>query len=284
MTLPRRYIPQPRALLLLPTVAWVLLFFVVPLVLVFVDSFAQINLVTLNLTYHPTLGNYAQINDPLYYDTLIRSVVLSLSTTAACLFLGFPLAYFISRQPARTQRILLIGVIIPFWTSFIVRIYAIVNVLGYGGPLQDLLGKLGVNPHALNIIYSPTAIGIGIVYCYLPLMVLPVYVALDRIDNTLLAAASDLGSNPIRTFWRVTLPLARPGLVVGCIIVGIPALGEYVIPSILGGDKTLMLGNVISDQFLAVGNVPFGAALTVMLMAIMGIALVALRRYRPVHA
>jgi spermidine/putrescine transport system permease protein len=191
--------------------------------------------------------------------------------------LGFPLAYFISRQPSRWQKLLLVLVIVPFWTSFIVRTYAIVNLIDNGGPLQHFLHALHVLSGPLNILYTPKGIALGIVYSYLPLMVLPIYVSLERIDYNLVDAANDLGANPRRTFRRVTLPLAIPGVVVGCIIVGIPALGEYVIPEILGGGKTLMLGNVITDQFLSVGDYPFGAAIAVALMAVMALALIVFR-------
>jgi spermidine/putrescine transport system permease protein len=242
-----------------------------------VYSFASISLVTYNISFGWTLSNYRQIHDPLYFDTLTRSLFLSVSATLGCLLLGFPLAYFISRQPRRAQRLLLVAVIIPFWSSFIVRTYAVVNLIDNGGPLQDLLHALRVTSGPLDILYTPKGIAIGIVYSYLPLMVLPIYVSLERIDYALLDAANDLGANARRSFRRVTVPLAMPGVVVGCIIVGIPALGEYVIPAILGGDKTLMLGNVITDQYIAVGDIPFGSAIAVALMLVMAAALVAVR-------
>jgi ABC-type spermidine/putrescine transport system permease subunit I len=266
-----------RGLLALPTLAWMLLFFVVPLGMVIVYSFATISLVTYDISFGWTLANYRQIHDPLYFDTLTRSIFLSITTTIGCLLLGFPLAYFISRQPSRWQKVLLLLVIVPFWSSFIVRTYAVVNLIDNGGPLEDLLHTLHVWSGPLNILYTPKGIALGIVYSYLPLMVLPIYVSLERIDYALIDAAGDLGANPRRTFRRVTLPLAMPGVAVGCIIVGIPALGEYVIPEILGGGKTLMLGNVITDQFLSVGDIPFGSAIAVALMVVMAVALVMVR-------
>jgi spermidine/putrescine transport system permease protein len=266
-----------RGLLALPTLVWMLLFFLVPLGMVLVYSFASISLVTYNISFGWTLSNYRQIHDPLYFTTLTRSIELSLVTTLGCLLLGFPLAYFISRQPGRWQKLLLVLVIVPFWSSFIVRTYAIVNLIDNGGPLQDFLHALHLWSGPLNILYTRKGIGLGIIYSYLPLMVLPIYVSLERIDYALIDAANDLGANPRRTFRRVTLPLAMPGVAVGCIIVGIPALGEYVIPEILGGGKTLMLGNVITDQFLAVGDIPFGSAIAVALMAVMAVALVIVR-------
>jgi ABC-type spermidine/putrescine transport system permease subunit I len=266
-----------RGLLALPTAAWMLLFFAVPLGMVVVYSFASISLVTYDISFGWTLSNYRAIHDPLYFDTLERSVFLSVSTTLGCLLLGFPLAYFISRQPARWQRVLLVLVIVPFWSSFIVRTYAIVNLLDNGGPVDDLLQGLGITSGALNVMYTPKAIAVGILYSYLPLMVLPIYVSLERIDHALLDAASDLGANARRTFRRVTVPLAMPGIAVGCVIVGIPATGEYVIPEILGGGKTLMLGNIITDQYLSVGDIPFGSAIAVALMALLAAVLVVAR-------
>ena len=262
-----------RGLLALPTLVLVVLCFLVPLAMVIVYSFASISLVTYDISFGWTLDNYRQIHDPLYFDTLVRSLVLSVGATVGCLLLGFPLAYFISRQPPRWQRLLLLLVIVPFWSSFIVRTYAVVNLIDNGGPLDDLLQKLHLTSGPLNILYTPKGIAVGIIYSYLPLMVLPIYVSLERIDYALIDAAGDLGANARRSFRRVTLPLAMPGVVVGCIIVGIPALGEYVIPEILGGGKTLMLGNIVTDQFLAVGDIPFGSAIAVALMAVMAVAL-----------
>jgi ABC-type spermidine/putrescine transport system permease subunit I len=271
-----------RAILAVPTIGWVALFFAVPLGIVLVYSFATVNLITFNTTFGWTWSNYSQVFQSLYLDTLVRSVLLSLSATAGCLLLGFPLAYFISRQPLRAQRLLLLLVIIPFWTSFIVRTYAIENLLGPGGPVDHLATLLGFS-NGLVLLYTPAAIGIGILYSYLPLMVLPIYVSLERIDASVLDAAGDLGARPHRAFWRVTVPLAAPGILVGCVIVGIPALGEYVIPEILGGGKTLMLGNVISYQFLSTGDTPFGSAIAVVLMLAMAVALLGLRGARHVE-
>ncbi len=166
---------------------------------------------------------------------------------------------------------------IPFWTSFVVRTYGIYNVISYNGPLYQLLHALGLVHGYLHLLFTPIGVGIGIVYTYLPLMILPLYVALERIDPAMLEAASDLGAEPDRVLRRVTLPLAVPGIIAGCILVAIPATGEYVIPQILGGGKTLMFGNVVSDQFLTLGDYPFGAALAVALTVVLMIVLMVLR-------
>lgn len=268
-----------RQLLALPSVGWTALFFLAPLVLLVVYSFAQTDLLTYEIKYDWTLANYSNVFEGLYLDAIVRSLLLSVSATFACLLVGFPVAYTISRTRGVGQLILLFGVMVPFWTSFIVRTYGIFNLIGDSGPLASLLQSLGlVGDDGLHLLFTPVGIGIGIVYSYLPLMILPLYVALERIDTAVIDAANDLGAPPHRVLWRVILPLAKPGIAAGCILVGIPATGEYVIPQILGGGKTLMIGNVVADQFLSVGDYPFGAALAMVLTAIVMIALLILRR------
>jgi ABC-type spermidine/putrescine transport system permease subunit I len=240
-----------RHLLAVPSIAWTALFFLAPL--------------------------YTGIFQKLYLDPVLRSFALSASATLACLLIGFPVAYTIARARGRRQGLLLLLVMIPFWTSFVVRTYGIYNVIADNGPLYSLLHGLGLVHGYIHLLFTPVGIGIGIVYTYLPLMVLPLYVALERIDTTLLEAASDLGAKPVNVLRRVILPLAVPGIIAGCILVAIPATGEYVIPQILGGGTTLMFGNVVSDQFLSLGNYPFGAALAVALTVILMFVLTFLR-------
>ncbi|MGP0049423.1 MAG: ABC transporter permease [Solirubrobacteraceae bacterium] len=269
-----------RHLLVLPTGAITLGFFIAPLILILVYSFASENLVSFNINFGWTTANYTAFGSSLYLDTLARSVTLSVGTTVVCALLGLTLAYYISRQRPRVQRLLLAAVIIPFWTSFIVRIYSWVDILQNDGPLDRLahaLGIVGARSH-INLLYTPASIGIGIVYSYLPLMILPIYVSLERIDPAIYDAGADLGATPWRQFRRLVLPLAKPGLIAGSIIVGVPAMGEYVIPEILGGGKTLMVGNVIADQFQDTGNYPFGSALAVTLMVLLMVVLFVLRR------
>jgi ABC-type spermidine/putrescine transport system permease subunit I len=270
-----------RHALVLPTALFAVVFFVVPLGLVAVYSFGQYDPVSLDVFFGWTTGNYRAFASALYLHSLLRSVALSLGATAVCAVLGFSLAYFISRQPPRVQRLLLVAVIVPFWTSFIVRTYSWYDLLQNLGPIDRLSGWLGLTGGHLDLLFTPTAIAIGIVYSYLPLMVLPIYVSLERIDASVYAAAADLGATPWRQFRRVVLPLAMPGVIAGSIIVGIPALGEYVIPEILGGGKTLMLGNILADQFQTTGNYPFGSALAVTLMAFLLVILFVLRRSQP---
>jgi len=273
---PRR--PRARHLLLLPTGVWTAIFFIGPLVLLALYSFGRENLITLNVSLNWTLGNYKELGNPIYRSTLLRSLELSAGTTIGCAILGFPLAYLISRCRGRLQWFLLAAVIVPFWTSFLVRTYSWVNILQNFGPLDALARGLGLTRSHVNLLYTPAAVGIGIVYSYLPLMILPIYVALERLDDALLEAAADLGAGGFRTFRRVVLPLATPGLIAGMIIVGVPAAGEFVIPEILGGGKTLMIGNIVASQFLEVSNYPFGAALAMSLMVVLMIAVFSLRR------
>ncbi len=278
--------PSGRGLLALPSLGWTAVFFLAPIVLLAIYSLGQIDIITFEVTWGWTLESYTRIGDGLYLEPILRSIVLSAGATLACLVVGFPVALWISRLPARQQTLALVLVMIPFWSSFVVRTYALVNLLGDGGPVADLTSALGLTDDSPGILYSPTAVAIGIVYSYLPLMILPLFVALERIDRSLEQAAADLGATRRRTFRRVTLPLAAPGVIAGCILVGIPATGEYVIPAILGGGKTLMLGNVIADQFLKVGDYPFGSALAMALMAILTAFLLLgrgrLRRYEEV--
>jgi spermidine/putrescine transport system permease protein len=267
-----------RHALLLPTGVWTTLFFVAPLALLVVYSFGEIDLLTYEVQLGFSVNAYGEIFDSLYLKTILRSLALSVGATLACLVIGFPVAYAISRQRGAWQTILLIAVMVPFWTSFVVRTYALVNLLGDDGPIADVLQALGIIDGSLRLLYTPWAIGIGMVYAYLPLMILPLFVALERIDPALISAATDLGAPPRRVFRRVVLPLAAPGMVAGCVLVGVPATGEYVVPAILGGEKTLMYGNVVADQFLGIGNYPFGSALAVSLTVIITVVLVLTRR------
>jgi ABC-type spermidine/putrescine transport system permease subunit I len=264
--------------LAVPDFGWTILFFLAPLAIMIFYSFGQINIISLQMYWGWTVQNYVQIGQSLYLDAILRSLLLSVGATVACLLVGYPVAYWLSIQPPLRQRIGILLMLIPFWSSFLVRTYAIAQLLANGGPLQSLLNHLGLLSGSLGIQYSFTAIGIGIVYSYLPMMVLPLYIVIERIDPALLHSAADLGAHPWRVFWRVTLPLSIPGIVAGCILVGIPATGEYVIPAILGGGKTLMFGNIVESQFLEVGNFPFGSALSVSLMAVVTVFILVGRR------
>ena len=266
-----------RNALALPSVLWTALFFLAPLGLLIVYSFGTTNLLTYTVGFGWTTSNYTGIFNSLYLDTILRSFALSAAATIGCLILGFPVAYTIARAGGRRQVMLLLAVMVPFWTSFVVRTYGVFNVISDNGPIYQLLHALGLVHHYIHLLFTPIGVAIGIVYTYMPLMILPLYVALERIDPALLDAAHDLGASPARSLRRVVLPMAKPGIVAGCVLVGIPATGEYVIPQILGGGQTLMYGNVVSDQFLDIGNYPFGAALAVALTLVLIIVLMLAR-------
>lgn len=267
-----------RHLLAVPALAWWLLLFVAPLALLVLYSFGQLDIITFKISFGWTLHNYASLNNGIYLATIGRSLLLALGATAGCLALGLPVAFFMSRQGPRTQRLLVLAVLLPFWASFVIRTYAWINVLDDRGPIANALRAVGLLHGDLGIVYTPLSIGIGMTATYLPLMILPLFVALERVPSSLLQSAADLGATNLRTMLRVVLPLAKPGVYAGCLLVGVPATGEYVIPAILGGGKTLMLGNVIADQFQTTGDYPFGAALAVSFMAALTVFLLVVRR------
>jgi ABC-type spermidine/putrescine transport system permease subunit I len=278
--MPRRLSGLGRHLLAFPSVGWTALFFLAPLLLLALYSLGTTNLLTYDVQFGWTTQHYRDVFQGLYLDAIRRSLLLSVASTLACLVIGFPVAYTISRAKGRWQLLLLLMVMVPFWTSFVVRTYGVFNLIGDQGPLAQLLQSLGLVKRStgIHLLFTQPGVAIGIVYSYLPLMVLPLYVALERIDPALLSAAADLGASPRRTFRRVVLPLAAPGIVAGCVLVAVPATGEYVVPAILGGDKTLMYGNVVAQQFQGIGNYPLGSALAVSLTALLTVVLLISRR------
>ncbi len=274
---PARLRPSGRTVLVAPGAVLLLLLVAAPLALLTLYAFGTPDYVNVSVTFGWSLESFGRVFDGLYFDALTRSLLIALGSTVGCLLLGLPVAYAISRMEGRTQIVLLIAVMVPFWTSFVVRTYSIVNLIGDNGPLADLLNAIGLVHGPIQLLYTSPGVLIGMIYTYLPLMILPLFIAFTRADRNLGAAASDLGATPVRFFFRVALPLARPGIVAGCLLVAIPAAGEFVVPAILGGEKTLLLGNVISSQFVDVGDYPFGSALAVTLMVILTVILVSAR-------
>jgi ABC-type spermidine/putrescine transport system permease subunit I len=266
-------------LLAAPSLLFVVLFFLAPLVLLLVYSFGQMNVLTFQISFGWTFANWTSLANGVYVSSLIRSLLLTVGSTALCAVIGFPVALAISHLRGRVQSVVLVGVIVPYWISFVVRTYAWLNLLAPQGLATRLLELLHLVSPGSDLRYTPFAIVVGMVASYLPLMILPIFVAIDRIDPDVLAASSDLGGGAFATFRRVVLPLSAPGLIAGVLLVGIPATGEYTTPAILGGGKTLMIGNVISDQFLGVGDFPAGAAIASAVMGLM-LVLLALSRRR----
>jgi len=258
--------------------AYVAVFFVAPIVLLAVYSVSEFDLITFEVQRAFTLENYSSIFSDTYVGAVLRSLAMTVVMTAVCVVLGFPVALTIARAKGRLKALLLVAVIVPYWISFVVRTYAWLELLSPNGVVSKVAAFFGVVPEGSQLGYSTFAIGIGMVAGYLPLMILPMFMALDRIDPALHEAAADLGLSRRRAFWKVTVKLAMPGSIAGVLLVGIPATGEYTIPAILGGSKTLMIGNVEAEQFLSTGNYPFGAAIATTLMAVMLVVLFASRK------
>jgi spermidine/putrescine transport system permease protein len=253
--------------LLLPATAWLLIFFIVPLLIVLLYSFLERGTYG-GITWEFTLRNYQRLANGIYLGVLWRSIWLGLLTTIACLLIGYPLAFFIATRPPRWRNTLLLLVIIPFWTNFLVRTYAWIVLLRTEGVLNVALQNLQIVDKPLPLLFTPFAVTLGLIYGYLPFMVLPLYATIERFNFSLVEAAQDLGANDLRTFIRVVLPLTMRGIVAGSLLVFIPAVGAFVTPDILGGAKTLMVGNLIENQFLKARHWPFGSALSMLLMAI----------------
>lgn len=226
-----------------------------------------------------TAENYRRLLDPVYGTILVRSVAMAGAATALCFLLGFPLALFISRAGAR-KNLYLHLVIVPFWTSFLVRTYAWMFLLRDTGLLNTALLSLGVIHEPLPLLYNNWAVLLGLVYGYLPFMVLPLYATLERLDAGLLDAAADLGAKDCDTLLRVVLPLSAPGIRAGCVLVFIPCLGAYLTPDLLGGGKSIMIGNLVQNQFTNARDWPFGAAVSLALMAAAMLLLTAVARRR----
>lgn len=267
-----------RAIFLAPSVATTVLLFLVPLAIIVAYSF-QTRGVYGGVAGPWTLENYARLLDPLYGAILWRSVVMAVVATALALLLAFPLALFIARAPARWKGIFLYLVILPFWTSFLVRTYAWMFLLRDTGLLNSALLSTNLIAEPLPLLYNDYAVIVGLVYGYLPFAVLPLFSNLDRMDKSLLEAAADLGSRPREIFRHVVLPLCAPGLRAAAVLVFIPCLGAYLTPDLLGGGKSMMIGNLIQNQFTTARDWPFGSALSLILMALVMVLLLALLRH-----
>jgi spermidine/putrescine transport system permease protein len=254
----------------LPAYGYLILFFAIPLVLVFVYSFASRSSTGQTLLQDWNLDSYKRLFTPLVLEIFTRSFVLALATTLICLVVSYPFAYYIATRSPTVRNILLVLVMIPFWSNFLVRTYAWAFILGSDGPLSQVSQALGGEP--IRLLFTNTAVLIGMVYGFMPFMVLPLYAAIERLDWRLVEAARDLYANSATAFRKVTLPLSMPGVVAGSILVFIPSLGAYVTPAILGGARTTLLGDYIVSQFLTARNWPFGSALSFAVMFVMLLA------------
>jgi spermidine/putrescine transport system permease protein len=267
-----------RGVFLLPARMWTALFFVAPMGIVCAYSFLTRG--DYGGVEQPwTLENFTRLADPLYLGVLWRSIWIAALSTAVCALLGFPLALFISRSGPRKNLYLQL-VLLPFWTSFLVRTYAWLFILRDTGLINTVLMRLHVIASQMQLLYNDLAVLLGLVYNFLPFFVLPMYATLERLDPALLEAAADLGARPMHTLWRVVIPVSAPGFVAGSVLVFIPCLGAYLTPDLLGGGKTVMLGNLVQNQFTTARDWPFGSAASLVLMLASAILLAILTRSR----
>lgn len=260
---------------------WFGLFLLIPLLIILKLSFSESRLaippygdivsftqdrwleVRLNFQHFQTI-----FADPLYYSAYVNSLRLAFLSALGCLVVGYPLAYFIAHQREGARLVCLTLILLPFWTSFLMRIYAWINLLSLNGFLNTALVHLGLVDGPLHLLHTDGAVCVGIIYCYLPFMILPIYAVLERLDPTLTEAASDLGCPPFQTFWKITLPLSLPGVLTGFMLVFIPAIGEFVIPELLGGADTLVIGKVLWTEFFSNRDWPMASAVAIALLAV----------------
>jgi len=271
--------PQARAwLLLAPGTLWLLVFFLVPILIMLVYSVMPRGIYG-GVERGFTLEHYRRFFDPLYLDILQRTFVWSIACTVICLLLGYPVAYVIALG-GRWKNLLLFLVVLPFWTSFLVRTFAMIFLMRDTGLINAWLLKLGLVQDPITMLYTPFAVMAGLVYGFLPFMILPIYASLEKLDLSLLEAAEVLGARPAARFRRVTLPLSMPGVVAGCLLVFIPALGSFLTSDLLGGAKQLMIGNLVQNQFSAARNWPFGSAASFIVMALVLVAVLVYLRVK----
>lgn len=254
-------------ILLSPVVLWLIIFFFLPLISVFIYSFLKRGTYG-GIETQFTLENYQRLFDGIYLGSLWRSVSTAFVCTAICLLVGYPFAYYLAYYRPKFRYVLLMLVVVPFWINFLIRTYAWILILRTEGLLNSSLSLLIPGFQPLELLNTPFAVQIGLVYGYLPFMILPLYVALEQMDMSLIDAAKDLGASPRHAFWHVTLPLSLPGILAGSMLVFIPTVGAFLTPDILGGGKVSYIGNVIERQFKTARDFPFGSALSFVLMLI----------------
>ncbi|ACR68994.1 spermidine/putrescine ABC transporter permease PotB [Edwardsiella ictaluri] len=253
-------------------VGWLSLFVFLPNLMIIGTSFLtrdDASLVQMVFTW----GNYARLFDPLYAEVLLHSLNMALIATLCCLVIGYPFAFILARLPHRVRPLLLFLLIVPFWTNSLIRIYGLKLFLSTRGYLNDFLLWVGIIDQPLRLMYTSTAVVLGLIYILLPFMVMPLYSSIEKLDRSVLEAARDLGANRLQTFMRIIVPLTMPGIVAGCLLVLLPSLGMFYIADLLGGAKNLLIGNVIKSQFLNIRDWPFGAATSICLTLVMGVML-----------
>ncbi|MGW4796729.1 ABC transporter permease [Nonomuraea sp. MG754425] len=254
-----------------PGLAYLVVLMLVPLALVFSYTVFQRGRFG-GVVYEFTTENFERLFDPLYLSVVLDSLKIAALTTLIALLVGYPTAYLIAQLPKKWKTLALVAVVLPFWTNFIIRVYAWTILLSGPGLVNSALAKIGLGP--LELLYNQGTIVAGLLYSYLPLMVLPLYAAIERLDPQLREASANLGASGFATFRKVTLPLTVPGVLTGCLFVFVPSFGNFVIPEMLGGNKSIMVGNLIRNQFLAARDWPFGATLSLALIAVLVVLLI----------
>lgn len=286
----RRFVPGPRWALISVPYGWMLLFFAVPFAIVLKISLAKSmiamppysNLLNwdgkaLQMVLH--LDNYLYlVRDNLYFDAYLSSLTIAIISTFFCLLIGYPMAYAIARMKPAIRNVMIMLVVLPSWTSFLIRIYAWIGILKPNGLINNFLQWIGLIDQPLQILYTPVAVYIGIVYAYLPFMVLPLYSNLVKLDLRCLEAAYDLGAKPFTVFWRVTLPLSKAGIIAGSMLVMIPVVGEFVIPEMLGNPQQLMIGRVLWQEFFSNRDWPVASSVAIVMLLLLMIPIVLFHR------
>lgn len=256
-----------------PYVVWSAIFIVIPLLLIVFFSFTS----KVDGRFVFSFENFQRLFEPIYFTVFIRSIWLAVLSTVSCLILGYPIAYIISKLPIKRRNMLILLFILPMWMNFLLRTYAWMAILGRDGLINTLLGYIGIGP--IKMLYTDGSILLGMVYNFLPFMVIPIYTVLIKIDKNLVNAAYDLGANKAQAFRKIILPLSIPGIISGITMVFMPAVSNFVIPSLLGGGKYMLVGNLIEQQFTTIGNWNFGSALSIFMMILILISMAFMSKY-----
>ena len=256
-----------------PYVVWSAIFIVIPLLLIVFFSFTS----KVDGRFVFSFENFQRLFEPIYFTVFIRSIWIAVLSTVSCLILGYPISYIISKLPIKRRNMLILLFILPMWMNFLLRTYAWMAILGRDGLINTLLGYIGIGP--IKMLYTDGAILLGMVYNFLPFMVIPIYTVLIKIDKNLVNAAYDLGANKAQAFRKIILPLSIPGIISGITMVFMPAVSNFVIPSLLGGGKYMLVGNLIEQQFTTIGNWNFGSALSIFMMILILISMAFMSKY-----
>jgi spermidine/putrescine transport system permease protein len=258
---------RPHIPYIAPISLWIIVFVIGPLLVIFYFSFLKTS-VTGQITDDLTLAHYLALLDPNYLTILLRTLAYALITNIACLLIGYPLAFWIVQYGGKWKNLFLMMVVLPSWTCYLIRIYALRTLIAHNGMINSILLNLKIISEPIDIMYTPLIVVIGLIFTWLPFMVLPIYASLEGLNQSLLEASLDLGASPLERFLTIILPLTKGGIFAGTILVFIPTLGEWLIPALLGGAKIMMAGNLVTLHFITAGNIPAGSSIAAVLTAI----------------